>query len=417
MQDDIDILDSEDAEAIRYPSIKNEGEPEAQEHKITLKTTDIEIPGIQETTYFPLNFCLEDIVIDSIAKKYAAAAENYPMGDDTEHFLIGTTACRSDRKKINCPYMRKANDKIAAAEGIDFSDMFAIYLFELDGSNENRQKLLVMTKNRLYVMYNTQAFESFSYRSIRFVPEGIELKEFGEDFSQMHLSYTFDERFLNFAREFMLLRTTTLADVRERHPFSSATDDKNIPDMIADMKIVTDETDPKPVIAKRNAYMRFLVDTAAAEGRLDAQTVLKLCYMAREFRISADSMTSWLIHAAGGGIKKNKLHQELTKIWGSFHFKYKFAFVQDLLEIGTDSNGNFRREELLKILRRSQFGVEKFVDRYLAYVSERRAAEKKLQVAWQEVPALHFKHSVRAQNYANRMNLQLIAMEAMVNEQ
>ncbi|MBQ9442449.1 MAG: hypothetical protein IJU55_05515, partial [Selenomonadaceae bacterium] len=61
---EINITDKDDAAAIRYPSIKNEENP--SERQVTLVTRDINIPGLQETLYFPLDFCLEDIVIDSV---------------------------------------------------------------------------------------------------------------------------------------------------------------------------------------------------------------------------------------------------------------------------------------------------------------------------------------------------------------
>lgn len=416
---DMEIVDKDDPNALRYPTIKNEGEESAQEYKITLPVRDIIIPGVSETVYFPLNFCMEDIVIDSIAQKYEASINDYPTDADEEHFLIGTQACRKDCKKLNCTYMKKALVRINAAKNIDLSSIFSIYLLSLDDSNENRQKFLLMTKKKLHLLHDTQTIENYSYNEIRFTPDGIELKRHDESIGQILLEYTFDERFLSFAHEFMLMRCTTLADVQERHPFANVVDDKKTPDTVADMGINVDETDFRPAMRKRNAYMKFLVDTAAAEGHLEAKTIMRLCYMAREFRVSADSMLSWLKQANTGGIRKNKLLSEFSRTLNFIGLKYKFVFVQDLLEAGTDEAGTFHRQELLKILKRPQFGLEKFVIHYLAFIGKRNAATHELQQAFQNVEnrEICFKHSIRAQNYNNRLTLQLTAMGAMFNEQ
>ena len=93
--------------------------------------------------------------------------------------------------------------------------------------------------------------------------------------------------------------------------------------------------------------------------------------------------------------------------------------MQDLLEAGTDEAGNFHRQDLLKILKRPQFGTEKFVANYLDFIGKRKTAMRELQKAFQNIGnrEICFKHSVRAQNYGNRLTLQLVAMGAMLNEQ
>lgn len=410
---DVEILDRDEPTALRYPTIKNEGEEGAQECRITLSVRDIVVPGLSETAYFPLNFCMEDIVIDAVARKYSAGFEDYPDDENEEHFLIGFDACRRI-KNLKCQYMEKACARIG-----DWNDAFAIYLLSLDDSNENRQKFLLMKKDALYLLHDTQAIESYGYNDIRFTPDGISLKRIVESVGQSLLDYTFDERFLNFAQEFMLLRCTTLADVRERHPFANVVDDKKTPDAVADMGININETDFRPAIRKRCAYMQFLVDTAAAEGHLEAKTMLRLCYMAREFHVSADSMRSWLKKAMAGGIRKNKLLTEFSQTLHFIGLKYKFVFVRDLLEAGTDEAGVFHRQDLLKVFKRPQFGIGKFVANYLEFIGKRNAASQVLQRALQNVDnrEICFKHTLRAQNYDNRLSLQMTAMGAMLNEQ
>ena len=139
------------------------------------------------------------------------------------------------------PLHEKSLTRIGAARDVDLNKVFAIYLLSLDDSTENRQKFLLMTKEMLYLLHDTQAIESYGYNDICFTPDGIEFKHFGESIRQNLLEYTFDERFLNFAHEFMLLRCTTITDVRERHPFANVVDDKKAPDAVADMGINIDE--------------------------------------------------------------------------------------------------------------------------------------------------------------------------------
>lgn len=93
--------------------------------------------------------------------------------------------------------------------------------------------------------------------------------------------------------------------------------------------------------------------------------------------------------------------------------------MQDLLEVGTDDEGNFHRKELLKIFKRPQFGVEKFVEEYLPFIRQRNKSVPQLQTAFQNIDdhEIFFKHSIRQQSYINGLNLQLAAMGAMINEQ
>lgn len=410
-------MDKDAPDALRYPTIKNEGEDTAQECRITVPVRDIIVPGISEAVFFPLNFCLEDVVIDGVARKYAAGIENYHADADEEHFLIGAEACRKS-KTLNCRCMKKALARITAEKNIDSAGV-SIYLLSTDNSNDNRQQFLLMTKTKLYLLHDAQELKSYDYNAIRFTSGGIELKKICDSIGQKLLAYPFDERFLNFACEFMLMRCTTLADVRERHPFANIVDDKTAPDFVADMGMNVAEADFRPAIRKRCAYMKFLVDTAAAEGYLEAKNVMRLCYMAREFRIPADYMRSWLKQALLGGIRKKELLTEFSRTLTFIGLRHKFVFVQDLLEVGTDAAGIFHRQELLDILKRPQFGLEKFVTQYFAFVVKRNETLHELRKVFRSVDNrdIFFKNSVRAQNYNDRLNLQLTAMEALLEEQ
>lgn len=411
------ILDENDPNALLYPTIKKTDENVAHEYNIALVNRDVLVPGIGETVNFPLDFCMEDMVIDTVSKKYKAGIENYSEDANGKHFLIGIEACREGRKKLCCIGMRKITERIESTNDIDLNGLFAVYLLSFDNSVNNQQNFLLMTKSKLYLLHNTNVIKSYGYDKIAFTSRGIEMKR-GDLFVGRILYYKFDKAFLNFAREFMLMRCTTLVDVRERHPFANEIDDKKSPDMVADMRLNIDEKDFCPNINKRNAYMSFLVDTAAAEGHLEAETVMRLCYMAREFRISATSMLSWFKQASLGGICKNNLFSEFLRTLSFIGLKYKFIFVRDLLEAGTDKAGLFHRQELLQILQYPQFGLKKFVTEYLAFIAKRNEADRELMKAFQSVEdrEICFKHFVRAQNYGNRLNLQLTTMGVVIGD-
>ncbi len=420
MQEISNLIDKDDSDSVKYPSIKILAGEQSEEIKLDIVTRDITPPETFETLYFPLDFCTRKIVIDFIAKKYHANAENYfKNGDDENRFLIGYDACSEKiRTKIDCPYMNKFNDRLSDFKKIAPKEIFAIYLIELDDSDYNNQKFLFLTRSEVCIFYSTKELERYGYNEIRFTPDGIELNDNAD---KNLIDWEFNDKFLNFVQEFILLRCTTLADLRTRHPLADLRDDVNNPDMMTDIappiNLLSQENEDRPVYNKRNTYLKFLVNVATAEGYLDAATMLRLAYMAREFRIPADELHSWLKSAYEGDFLKKKLQSIFVEVLRTIGEKNKFALIQDAIEVMTDSNGNTHRDELLKIFKRQQFGVEKFSENYLSYVKKIRESTKNLQLALQQVakPFLHLKSAVRMQNYSDALNLQITIMEAMLN--
>lgn len=423
MQETTELIDKDDNDALKYPSIKSLSGESPEEVQLDVVTRDIYPPETFETLYFPLDFCTRRIVINFISKKYQADDKNYfDNGGDEERFLIGYDSCKETvRDDLECPYMKKFNQRLSKFKNISPKEIFAIYLLELDDSDYNNQKFLFLTRTEICLFYATKELERYSYKEVRFTPDGIELKQPAQDVEEKLLEWEFNEKFLNFVHEFMLLRATTLADVRTRHPLADLRDDVNAPDMMTDISstvnLVATENEIRPPYSKRHAYLKFLVNAATAEGWLDAVTMLRLAYMAREFHVPADELQSWLKDAYSGELLKKKLQTTFAEVLKTIGEKNKFALIQDAIEIATDSNGNFHRAELLKIFKRSQFGVEKFAENYLSYVKQRKAAAKDLQMALQcmDKQFLHIKSAVRMQHYGDALNLQLITMEAMIN--
>ena len=90
MQETTDLIDKDDSDALKYPSIKSlDGEP-PEEVQLDIVTRDINPPETFETLYFPLDFCTRKIVINFVAKKYRADDKNYfENGSEEDRFLIG----------------------------------------------------------------------------------------------------------------------------------------------------------------------------------------------------------------------------------------------------------------------------------------------------------------------------------------
>lgn len=422
MNNTVELIDAEDNDALKYPSIKSLTGETPDEIRVDIVTRDIIPPDAFATLYFPYDFCTGKIVIDLVAKKYAANAENYfSNAGDEDRFLIGYDSCsKKVRDKLDCPYMKKFNERIEKLKKFSPKSIFAVYLLELDDSDDNNQKFLFMTRNELCLFYATKELERYSYSDIRFMPDGVELKSPAQDVERKLLEWEFNEKFFNFAREFMLLRCTTLADVRTRHPVADMRDDVNNPDIVTDIAATVNlnetENEMYPSYKRRSTYLNFLVNVATAEGYVDAETLLRLAYMAREFHIPADEVQSWLKDAYAGDFLKKKLQRIFVDVLETVGEKNKFALIQDAIEVATDSEGNFHRAELLKIFKRQQLGVEKFAESYIAYVKKRKAAERDLQLALQvmDKQQLHIKSAVRMQNYGDAINLQIAMMNAMI---
>ena len=407
------LIDAYDSNALIYPAYQKDN----CEGAIGKVRRDILPQAQTSTAFFPLDFCLYDQVIDAVAKKYEADAAHYmELEADDEHFLISVNACKKDAKKMGCPYMGKALARMASDRRVPIKKICAIYLLGLDESEDNRQKFLAMGKSKLYLFNSTGKIAIYDYEDIKFIDAGIVKVNSVGDYLEDIIAYSFDEKFLTFVGEFMLLRFNTLCDIAESHPFGSFAGGDMVDEFLPEAKLNSPTLVPTE---KKHAYMHMLVDAAAAEGKLETYAMLRLVYLAHEFHLSADTMLSFLTEAQRGGIKKNQLLfrlSEVEKFIGSA--EYKTAFYQDLLEMALSQDGTIIRGDLVKILKKEQFAGEKFVDAYIDFVRKRRDGEKALSKALKfcEKKELRLAAAVRMQNFNNRLNLQIITIGAMINE-
>ncbi|MCR5833270.1 MAG: hypothetical protein K6G55_01240 [Selenomonadaceae bacterium] len=338
-----EIIDKE--RFLIYPELRD------CETKMALIPNEI-VTDAEEESYFDLNFRLSDVIINSVTRKYA---NEYPEGKKNgERFLIGLNACTKLRKKLKCPYMRKVSNLIDSESEFKGEEIIAVYLL---GTDQARQKFLVMTKNKILLRNDTNRIESYDYGQMQFTAEG--LNDTNRTSAEgILLSYPFDKNFLSFAHEFMLLRCATLSTVGKSHPFGG---------MIIDLK---------------KSYLEFLVDIAAAEGKLTAEKYLRLEYLAREFHVTDKSFKVWFDKAYEGGYKPEELQQFFYDMFGKKITSDKwYVLFQDIIDMAVNDDDTLNRKDLIELIKRDSAAGSVFVTNYIEFVKLRRRALKHLQKA------------------------------------
>ena len=370
--------------------------------------------------YFPLEFRMRDIVIDSLARKYGHTIANYPFDPDSneERFLIGARGCCRVFRSLNCPYMKKVAERLLDS-GVNENNIIGIYLFD-DSDDANRQKFLLLSKDGVYLRNDSNKIEYYLYGNLIFKFDGIarrpevvvpqkeregmtEAQLYGNAVKGVILEYPFDETFVKFAQEIMLLRLTTLLPAGDRHPFS----DMKIPEF-------------------RNEYVEMLVDVAAAEGKLTVENMIRLEYIARELKINAADLETYFKSACNGGFKAKTLQKRLTDfLTTKWNVEDKFVIFQDILELAVGIDGEIIRKDMIGVLRRKAYAGADFVSNYIAFVQQKRIAEKSLAKALGTIDyislssrfANYLENIMRLQRYSREIDLTLLKIGVMANEQ
>ena len=395
--DEIDIIDKDGA--IIYPRLR-EGETVVYGVR-----NDIVSVLKKDTYYFPLEFRMKDVVINSLARKYARAVAAYPdaAGND-ERFLIGTTACTENfRNSLHCPYMDKVTRSINELKGFNKEKIVGIYILDADDTDDyHNQGFVLLSKDGVYLR-NTEVSNKvnrYDYKSLRFTKDGIEHIE-RTSLEGLLLNYSFDENFLSFAQEFMLLRRTTLLLMRERHPFADV------------------------FMEFRRTYMEILVDVAAADGQLTVEQFIRLEYIAREFRIMPEEFEHWLKIALNGGCKYNDLQKKFREMLTSGTKTDEwYVLFQDILEMAVRDDGQLNRRKLVELLRRESAAGERFVTNYIEFIRQRRQSELYLHRAIESIGYRELADNLGGylkkihllQTYNNEMSLKLLDIGVLANE-
>ena len=402
----VDVIDKK--RALVYPEI---GE---NEKRMEIVKNDILKVLKSESHYFPLDFRMENIVINSIAKKYFPLAEDYPSPDDLDEprFLIGMPLCQKDYiYQLKCPYMKKVLHSISDnnAKGINNEfiinpdNIVAIYILKADKSEDyHKQGFLILSKDGIYLRNTSESYKinHYDYSDLRFTLDGIAHLD-RIDVEGLLLDYSLDENFILFAQEFMLLRRTTLMSIRARHPFADA------------------------MMEFRESYMEILIDVAAGEGKLTVEKYIRLEYIAREFKISPEDFKKWLFQAYKGDGSVSDVQQKLKEMLND---KTKttewYVLFQDILELAVGEDDEVNRKKLIDMLRRKSSAGSEFVSNYIEFIKYRRKSEMSLYRAIESIGYRnladnlggYLKNIHTLQTYNNEMNLKLLDIGVLVNE-
>lgn len=379
--EEVEVIDHDDVDLLLYPTLRED------EEKRKLIKSDIIPLGKRDMLYFPLNFRMGALVIESIAEKYNRRYD-YPEADsDEERYLIGSEACSKGRD-MDCPYLKKAFAVLQNEK--DAKDLVALYLLDADQGEMNDQYFLALTRTGILFRSGSSTLQRAPYEDLRFAEDGIESRRRVKELKGNLLDYGFDEDFLAFVREFLQLRHTKLLPVREMHPFSH-----HAPEL-------------------KQAYLSFLVDAAAAEGGLTAQKLIWLEQLAREFCIPAKMVELFLKKAREGGVKGSKLQNALRNALAKMDVEYHYAFVEDAITAMIDERGECSRDLLLKILKKDDFFRYGYVESYKHYVCLQKQADEAFQAALEQVEfsRVQFKNIYRRRIYHDALRLQIIDMMA-----
>lgn len=383
------VVDRSYQNTILYPAL--------QENEVRLASDpNNSVPLSQEErSYFPLDFRLQDVVLDALAQKYDTTYPELESSD--ERFLLGPSAIR--KRDRSCPYMEKAMDAI---KQMKCDNMVAVHLLDTDETASNMQKFLILTKDCVYLRYRTNGIDSYSYDNLRICQEGIENKEGSKiDESKFILEYPLAEEFREYAAEFMLLRQTTLLSIFQRHPMAD-----------------------EPIV-HRERYLHFLVDAAASDGKLRADALIYLEYMTRNFHLTADILTKYLEEARQGGFPDNMLNKELNRLFSDvIPTEKQHVFCMDILDMVVGLEGEVCRPKLLDLLRRRTGVVgPDFVNFYLESVKYRRAANRVLYSTLSIVASSHTQREdeymeelLKRQRYVQEFDEKMLRIGVSINE-
>ena len=377
-----------------YPSIKEINA--LREIKVDIVKNDILPQFAEKAIYFCPDYRFEKIVMDGIAHKYNATVETYPADEDEEHFLLGSTACEESASQLtSCPYMQKAWQVLQQAK-ISRKKIFAIYLLGLNESEENGQKFIARTKDKIYMRWNTKKLESAAYQAVIFTSEGIRSQQLiagleGENDGYL-LRFDFAEAFVKFAQEIHLLKMTHLSGIEETHPARGLADEKRL------------------------KYIAFLTEAAAGSGKLNARRLLHLEYVAREFRIASSVLKKHVSAAGKRRMPDNKLAKAFWSIDSSvLPEELRYVFYQEVLACITADSGEMEREKLYHLVK--QAAGDSFVAAYREFLNRRRLAESSLCAALQYVrcPELNLRALYRLQRYNAALELQHLKIGVTIN--
>lgn len=300
--------------------------------------------------YFPLDFRLRRLVVDAVAQKYQTPADAAGTAD-AGLVCIGETRCERAWDSGD-PALAAAAEHLRAVRG-STEGIVAVHLL----GRGQPQPFLALGKRFAFLCTETAGDVTISYKDVRLTPDGLTMADRLQSEGPL-LTYPLAEAFRSFFREFLLLRRTSLTNVRARHPLADA------------------------AYYLRRDYLDFLVDAAAAEGRLTAENAIRLEYMAREFHVGAGELTKSFEQAAAGGIPEKEMYDRLAHVLLKDVQGWQvFVLYQDILSLIVDADGGNCRPCLYRLLQRQALAGEAFVAACTEAIRCQRQAEQHIEAA------------------------------------
>ena len=368
------VIDRNDPRLLLYPAI------EEVEERMQIVRSDI-LPSVaKDVIYFPLDFRLRSIVLESIARKYTENYEYPSPEEDVPRYFVGTRVF-SRMEKISCPYMKKALAALRSDEEFCPKEAILVYLLNMDDGEENHQDFLILTLRDVLLRFGSAQIRRFSYEDLCWSPDGIEAGSYKERVLDEELPTAV----FSFIKEFLLLRQVKLGTLSEKHPFSVY---------------------PPEV---RNAYLRLLTDAAAAEGQLTAEKLLWLEQLARTLRISADDLGVMLEESLRGGTPVAKLQKTLRELIER-SADHCYVLYEDIITAAMNPDGSCNREKLIAIIGKKQFAGEDYVRHCRRSVILQQQADDALKQALEHLDFLKV-HQTSIQErhiYQNALRLHLL---------
>lgn len=401
----VNIIDAIEDKII-YPHIKDEN----SEFDLSIVRNSNLPLAAESSIYFPFEWRFSTVVLDSLAKKYGDTLESYPDEDEEEErFLLGVSACRNARS-LECPYLKKVWAVLEAYEDFPIKDVFAIYLLEADESDDNNQKFIVLTKGNIYIRCATRSLDAYNYSSVVINEKGIQSKEMlelekNDDekpwkkeiqkdtlFFESIVDYPLAEEFIDYVSNFQLLRSTTLDGVDGTHPLVGI------------------------VQEKKCRYLEFLVEVANGAANCNASKLLRLEYLARELRVTANDLLKWLDKSLKKPLDDRKIVKAFNDLWGNVLTEdLRYVLYQDMLELLVSPEGELERKKLQQLL--IDRAGDDFVEAYSQFVALRKQAERQLSNAMEKVQFMNINQQnfYKLLDYNSALNMQILKIGVKVN--
>lgn len=317
------------------------------------------IPGREQVVYFDPRWKYDGIIVDILAQKYGCTSANYSEQSE-KMTILGWNEVVTVKKDDTCIYFRKAMqalDRYFETNPEEKNSVIGITLLKKsEADSANKQCFLAVTRSKLYLRdTHTLKIVGYNFEDLRFTSEGISAAVLNDQ-NWKHLDAVvldiddLDSRFYNFLKEYQILLGCRISALPIGHPCVGSNYEVLL------------------------QYLQVLV-MVAREGEIDSECIIRLAFLAQEFKIGADKFLQYLKAKLG---EKDGLREKIKTVMVGLPPFCRNIFFQDILEIGNLISDEPDSLSVLEILRKKNFAGKEFVDKYLKFVQSRKECENQL---------------------------------------